>query len=37
MQVKEELIPLAWHPSRWSEWCMQEDEKKEAEKLWNEN
>ena len=31
--IKEELIPIAWHPSRWWDWCVPEDEKQEAEKL----
>ena len=29
--IKEELIPIAWHSSRW---CMAEDEKRDTEKLW---
>ena len=33
-QIKEELIFIAWHPSRWWDWCMSEDEKRETEKLW---
>ena len=33
-QIKEELLPTAWHPSRWRDWCVSEDEKKETEKLW---
>ena len=33
-QIKEELIPIGWHPSRWWDWCVPEDEKKETEKLW---
>ena len=33
-QVKEELLPIVWHPSRWWDWCVPEDEKKETEKLW---
>ena len=32
-QIKEELMPLVWHPSRWWNWCVPEDEKKETEKL----
>ena len=32
--IKEELMPIAWHPSRWWDWCVPEDEKKETEKLW---
>ena len=27
-KVKEELMPIAWHPSRWWNWCVPEDEKK---------
>ena len=23
--IKEELIPVAWHPSRWWDWCVPED------------
>ena len=30
-KIKEELIPIAWHPSRWWDWCVPEDEKKETE------
>ena len=25
--IKEELIPIAWHPDRVMDWCMSEDEK----------
>ena len=32
--IKEELLPITWHPSRYWGWCMPEDEKKEIEKLW---
>ena len=32
-KIKEELIPIAWDPSRWWDWCVSEDEKKEIEKL----
>ena len=31
--MKEESMPLAWHPSRYWDWCMPKDEKKETEKL----
>ena len=27
-QIKEELMPIAWHPTRMQDWCMTEDEKK---------
>ena len=33
-KIKEEILPIAWHPSRHWDWCMSEDEKKETEKLW---
>ena len=32
--IKEELLPIAWYPSRYWDWCVPEDEKKETEKLW---
>ena len=32
--IKEELLPIAWNPSRYWDWCMSEDEEKETEKLW---
>ena len=33
-KIKEELLPITWHPGRVMNWCMSEDEKKEIEKLW---
>ena len=33
-QIKKELMPSAWHQSRWWDWCVPQDEKKETEKLW---
>ena len=31
--IKEELLPVTWHPSPWWDWCVPEDEKKiETEK-----
>ena len=33
-QLKKELMLIAWHPSRWWDWCFPEDEKKQTEKLW---
>ena len=27
----KELMPVAWHPTRWLGWCMSEDEKKEKD------
>ena len=33
-QIKKELMPIAWHPSRYLDWRMSEDEKRDTEKLW---
>ena len=30
-RIKEELMPVAWHPYRWWNWCVTEDKKKELE------
>ena len=32
----EELMPIAWHPKRWWNFCMSEDEKKEIEPIFTE-
>ena len=32
--IKEELMSTAWHPSRWWNWCVPEDERRGTEKLW---
>ena len=32
-QIKEELLPIVWYPSRWWNCCAPNDEKKETEKL----
>ena len=32
--IEKELLPIAWHPLRYWDWCMSEDEKQETEKLW---
>ena len=29
--IKEELMPVAWHPDRYWDWCVPEDEKSELE------
>ena len=34
VKIKKELMPIAWHPSRYLDWCMPEEEKKEIGKLW---
>ena len=31
-KTKNELILVAWHPSRWQDWCVPEDEKRVTEK-----
>ena len=33
LSIKEELMPIAWHPSRWWDWCMPEEEKKKTDKF----
>ena len=33
-QVKKELMLTAWHPSRYWDQCMPEDEKRDTEALW---
>ena len=33
-KIKDELVTIAWHSSRWWDWCIPENKKKEAEKLW---
>ena len=30
-KIKEELMPVAWYPDRWWDWCVPEHEKKELE------
>ena len=34
--ISEELMALAWHPKRWWNFCMSEDEKKEIEPIFTE-
>ena len=29
-------MPVAWHPSRWWDWCVSEDEKKEIDPMFIE-
>ena len=33
-KIKDELMPIAWYPSRYWDWCVPEDEKKETEQFW---
>ena len=35
-RIEKELMPVAWHLSRWLDWCVPEDEKEETEKLWRQ-
>ena len=30
-ELSEKLMPVALHPSRWWDWCVSEDEKKEID------
>ena len=32
-QIKEELKPITWHPSRCWDWCMPEDEKERIKEI----
>ena len=31
-KIKEEFLPIAWHPSTYLDWCVPEDEKKRHKK-----
>ena len=31
--IKDKLMPIAWYPSRYWDWCMSEDEKRDTEAL----
>ena len=33
--LRDELIPLTWHPDRVWDWCFDEEHKKESEELWS--
>jgi Leucine-rich repeat (LRR) protein len=33
--LKEDIIASAWHPDRFQEWCLDEDEKRENEMLFD--
>ena len=35
-KIKEERLPIAWHPYRAIDWCISGDEKKHTEKLWKQ-
>ena len=34
--MKEDLMPIAWHSSRWWDWCVPKDEIKQTGKLWKQ-
>ena len=29
-------MPVAWHPTRWWDWCMSEDENKEIDPIFTD-
>ena len=29
-------MPVSWHPNRWKDWCMSEDDKKEIDPIFIE-
>ena len=33
-KMKDKLMPIAWHPSKWQDWSVPENAKKQTEKLW---
>ena len=35
-ELNEELMSVAWHSSRWWDWCVSEDEKKEIDPIFIE-
>ena len=35
-KISEELMSIAWHPKRWYNFCVSEDEKKEIEPIFTE-
>ena len=30
-EISEQLMPVAWHPTKWWDWCISKDEKKEID------
>ena len=34
--ISEELMPIAWHPKRWWNFCLSEDKKKQTETIFIE-
>ena len=35
-KTSEEIMPIAWHPKRWWNFCMSEDEKNKMEPIFTE-
>ena len=35
-KISEELMPIAWHPKRWRNFYMSEDEEKEIKPIFKE-
>ena len=33
-KIYEEMLPIAWHPDRWWDWCVDEEEKEIMEEMW---
>ena len=34
--IREQILPIAWHPDRVIDWCFDEDEKHDLNRLWGE-
>ena len=34
-EIDRKLMPIAWHPEKWWDWCILEDETKKVKQLWN--
>ena len=34
--INKELMPVAWHPTRWWDWCMSGDENKEIDPIFTD-
>ena len=32
--IREGILPIAWHPDRVINWCFDEDEKRDLNRLW---
>ena len=35
-KIDEELVSVAWHPTRWRNWCLPEDLTKEIESIFTD-